>query len=411
MSRQAFSRWSLCIACSLFIVLSFPIPALAASARRDAALHIRHLYRSARADNAGWHVVPSPSVGMVGSQLSGISAVNANDIWAVGYDYTNVYSNRTLAEHWNGSTWQVVPSPNVGNDVNFLYGVSAISANNVWAVGSYRNGVLRTLIEHWDGTQWSVVSSPNVGSSHNQLEGITALAANNIWAVGTYFNVQNPRANLTLIEHWDGSKWSVVPSPNTQEGINNLVAIAAISANNIWAVGDGETPGYITLVEHWDGSKWSIIKSPNVPHGNNELQGLAVIAPNNIWAAGFYYDTNHNRDATLIEHWNGSKWSIVTSPNTGPDFDRLLAITAVSATDIWAVGDDMTGTTSYSGTGTFTLIEHWNGSSWDIVKSPSPGNGFNSLDASLVISGTVWAVGYYFNNQAHYYETLVEVHA
>ena len=400
MPQHTSSRWSLCIVLLLFIVLAFPISALAASTREDTVSHTRvaHL----RAGGQGWQVVPSPNIGRIGSQLSSISAVNANDIWAVGYDFTKLYSNRTLIEHWDGFSWQVVPSPNVGSDINFLYGVAALSANNVWAVGFYRNGSLRTLIEHWDGTQWSVVPSPNVGANDNQLEGIVSLSANNIWAVGTYFNVQKPRANLTLIEHWNGSQWSVVRSPNTTETINDLTAVAALSANNIWAVGYGETPGYITLVEHWNGSKWSIVKSPNVPNSNSTLQGISILAPNNIWAAGFYYDNTSHRDATLIEHWNGSAWSIVQSANNGTNFDRLLAITALSANDVWAVGDDDNGTSTY------TLIEHWNGVSWKIVQSPNPGSGFNSLDASLYIAGTTWAVGYYFNNEVNFYETLVE---
>ncbi len=407
MPRHAFSRWSLCIACSLFIVLSFPIPGLAA-ARKDTAHRILHQRASVSSDTYSWQIVPSPNVGTVGSQLSSMAAVSATDIWAVGYDYTNVYSNRTLAEHWNGSQWSVVPSPNVGSDVNYLYGVSALATNNIWAVGFYRNDVLRTLVEHWDGSKWSIIPSPNVGSSDNQLEAVVALSANNIWATGTYFNPQNPHANLTLVEHWNGSKWSVVPSPNTHETINDLVAVAAISANNIWAVGYGETPGYITLVEHWNGSKWSIVKSPNAPHGNNTLQGLSVLAANNIWAVGFYYDNKHNRDKTLVEHWNGTAWSIINSPDKGSDFDRLLAVTAISPTDIWAVGDDMSSEASYQNTGTFTLIEHWNGTSWQIVKSPRPSISFSSLAATLTISGTVWAVGYYYNNQDKYYETLVE---
>src|SRR3954466_3149445 len=52
--------------------------------------------------------------------------------------------------------WNVVPSPNRGTLDNYLRGVTAVSANDIWAVGFYYNGsVQRTLTEHWDGTNWS----------------------------------------------------------------------------------------------------------------------------------------------------------------------------------------------------------------------------------------------------------------
>src|SRR5438876_2306731 len=103
--------------------------------------------------------------------------VLANDIWALGFG--NV--NGTLIEHWNGTAWSVVPSPNV---VGPLYGVATVSVNDVWAMGF--SGV-RTLIEHWDGTSWSVVSSPNVGAGSNQLVRSAAVSANDVWAVGFYY--------------------------------------------------------------------------------------------------------------------------------------------------------------------------------------------------------------------------------
>jgi hypothetical protein len=132
-------------------------------------------------------------------------------------------------------TWSQVTSPNVGTSYNTLNGVAAISAHNVWAVGAYGNGSI-TLVEHWTGIQWQVVASPNVkGSLSDSLSGIVAITTNNIWAVGSYNNASNN--SQTLIEHWNGSKWSIVSSPNVVSVANSLAAISAISATDIWAVG------------------------------------------------------------------------------------------------------------------------------------------------------------------------------
>jgi len=108
----------------------------------------------------------------------------------------------------------VVKSPNVGSNFNQLLGVAAVSASNIWAVGSYYAGSAKadqTLIEHWNGTSWSVVKSPNVGSSRNYLRGVAAVSANNIWAVG-FGHPSRTSADQTLIEHWNGTSWSVVKS-------------------------------------------------------------------------------------------------------------------------------------------------------------------------------------------------------
>src|SRR5205814_5336788 len=92
----------------------------------------------------------------------------------------------------------------------------------------------QTLIEHWDGTQWSIVLSPN-WSGPDHLYGITAIAANNIWAVGDY---DNGGATQALTEHWDGIQWRTwgTPSPDSSTS-NALYGITALSANNMWAVG------------------------------------------------------------------------------------------------------------------------------------------------------------------------------
>ena len=118
-------------------------------------------------------------------------------MWAVGVYYTyvnNVTSLQTLVEHWNGTAWTVVPSPNavgMGTYANFLSDVTSISANDIWAVGytySSPSPGGQTLIEHWDGISWSIVPGPNLGTSPSELFGVAAVSANDVWAAGDYIN-------------------------------------------------------------------------------------------------------------------------------------------------------------------------------------------------------------------------------
>ncbi len=351
-------------------------------------------------DCAAWNVVASPNP-VLGTQfiyLSGVAAVSANDVWAVG-NYFNGFLSQTLTEHWDGSVWTIVSSPNIGSRFNHLNGVTAVSANDIWAVGYYGNGVTasQTLIEHWDGSAWNIVPSPNIAAGSNVLNGIAAVSANDIWAVGDYYNAATYQ---TLIEHWDGSAWNTVPGPDAGAIHTDLTGIAVVSANDIWAVGYYDTTyTYQSLVEHWNGSAWTIVPSPDFGRRENALRGVAVVSANDIWAVGYYYGTYTHQ--TLTEHWDGSAWNIVPSPNLGTSINALNGIAAVSANDIWAVGD------YFVPNGDQTLIEHWNGSAWSIVPSPSAVPGSNFLSGVAAVSANdIWAVGFYEHSST--YQTLTE---
>jgi hypothetical protein len=154
-----------------------------------------------------------------------------------------------------GSAWKIVPTPNVGSGYNELYNIAVVSSNDVWAVGRYSDGSgYHALTMHWDGSSWSIVPSPNVGSSFNQLFSATAVASNNVWAVGS--SSDNNLLFQILIEHWDGNQWSTVASPLAPGTSSFLYGIAAVTSNDIWAVGYTQI-GFSAqqpLSAHWDGS-------------------------------------------------------------------------------------------------------------------------------------------------------------
>jgi len=104
-------------------------------------------------------------------------------------------------EHWNGTSWNVVSSPNPSAYFNFLYAATAISPSDVWAVG----GTFNTLVEHWNGTSWNFVPSPSPGTYDNKLYGVTAISSSDVWAVGTYSNNSGWDYRNTLVEHYSTS--------------------------------------------------------------------------------------------------------------------------------------------------------------------------------------------------------------
>ena len=341
---------------------------------------------------ADWQLVNSPNSGTQPNSLNAVAAVAENDVWAVGASASSdSSSSRSLIEHWNGTQWSIVRSPNAGATFNVLTAVAVTSTNDVWAVGySANNTTYSTLVEHWNGTKWIVVPSPNGfngAPQFNFLSGIAVFSANDIWAVGSFFN--NEDNTLTL--HWNGTKWKVVPSPNGGLETNNgLSAVIAIAANDVWAVGSfiSEAVGAEarTLTLHWNGSAWSIVPSANHGVEGNFLHGVAAISFNDVWAVGRVENVD-----TLSLHWNGAAWSVVPTPAVADSgFADLRSAVALSTHAVWTVGTFFQNIFSRDR----TLTELWNGSAWSIVSSPNRGGLHNDLNGiTATPAGTLWAVG------------------
>jgi hypothetical protein len=328
------------------------------------------------------------------NSLASVAVLSPCNAWAAGY-YFSGYAFRTLIEHWNGSSWKQVPSANPGGSLSdaFLNGVRAVSATNIWAVGSYSKGnVTGTLIEHWNGIAWTQVASPNPGLDENSLEGLRAISATNIWAVGSY---NSGNVIETLIEHWNGTAWKHVASPSPSAVNSALTAVAASSSTDAWAVGSfvNSSGLFQTLVLHWNGTAWKRVASPSpgVSADANALYGVAAVSASNAWAVG-YFRTSSGAPQTLILHWNGTAWKQVASPNPSSKSSVLDGVRAISASNIWAVGY------YFNGTGYQTLVEHWNGTAWTRESSPNPG-GPDQINLLLGIGASsasdIWVVGHY----------------
>lgn len=339
---------------------------------------------------------PQHSPQLIGN-LGGAVALSTTNVWAVGGSISSSGYAQSLTENWNGSMWNVVNSPNIvpAETLIGFTGVAVVSADDIWAVGYYFNTIYNStehaMIEHWNGKQWSVISSPQP-QLNAYLAGVAAIAPNDVWAVGNYIGSPS-----SFFEHWDGASWTLIPNPVNQP--TKLYAITATSATNVWAVGNGLNSK--TQIEHWDGTNWSVATSPS-PGDGGILNGVTAYSPSDIWAVGDYIPTNSNSTDTLIEHWNGSSWSVIPSPSPEKYENVFYAVTELSADNVWAVGDNANGRLApYN-----TLIEHWDGAHWKLVKSPNNGK-INSLYAVAGASANdIWAVGESGANNP--FNTLIE---
>jgi hypothetical protein len=331
------------------------------------------------------------------NDLYGVSCTGPSTCTSVGNFY-NGTNDQTLIEAWNGTSWSIVPSSNTSSSQdNELRAVSCTGASACTAVGFFNNGTeYQTLIEAWNGTSWSVAPSPNTSSSQdNYLDGVSCTGPSACTAVGTFYNGS---VSQTLIEAWNGTSWSIVPSPDTSSSqYNELDGVSCSGPSACTAVGfffNGTQDQ--TLVEGWNGTVWAIVVSPSTSSSQlNYLEGVSCTGPSACTAVGFF--SNGTQDQTLIEAWNGTSWSIVPSPNTPSSQDNDLSdVSCTGPSACTAVG------AFYNGTEYQTLIETWNGTSWSIVPSPNTSSSHrNALDGvSCTGPSGCTTVGIYSNGTA-----------
>ena len=354
----------------------------------------------AGAQTATWSIYPSPDQGSR-AILNDTSCTGSTNCVAVGEYLTSTNSpDQNLVESWNGTSWSIVSSPNEGSGFNQLNGVSCTSSTNCVAVGDYFNSsnIGQTLVETWNGTSWSITPSPNPSQGSNSgLDRVSCTSSTNCVAVGSYNNSLS--VEQTLVETWNGTSWSIVSSPNEGSGQNALNGVSCTSSTNCVAVGFYVNSSSVeqTLAETWNGTSWSIISSPNEGSGDNGLGGVSCTSSTNCVAVGIYaalvvVNPNFppiNVIQTLVETWNGTSWSIVSSPNEGTDeLNELNGVSCTSSTNCVAVGSWEPATSQ-------TLVETWNGTSWSITPSPSLQGNYDALaDVSCTSSTNCVTVGY-----------------
>ena len=311
---------------------------------------------SSGACSRGFERMRLPSLGRSPGEITGITAIAAANAWAVGQRRGSGVGLKTLILHWNGASWNLIPSPSPGSTDrggSWLNAVSGVSAQDVWAGGLYtsRDGKGRPLIEHWNGSSWRVVPSPSVGQA-SEIQSITAVSRSDVWAIGTAVGRHGEKG---LVFHWDGRRWSRTPELSSP-----MFGSGASGARDVWAVG-------IATTEHWDGSSWQAVP---VATGDS-LDAVVVRNAGHAFAVGFSQGAS---EPTVVDKWNGSSW---VTRATGPSGD-LNAI-AFDGPEMWAVGS--TGHLSASGFHLETLVMHFSGSVWRRVASPTPGR--SSVFASI----------------------------
>jgi hypothetical protein len=362
---------------------------------------------SAGAGHRSASPAPSRAVAGVGSAPSGgaesllaVAALGESNAWVVGTHTPLPKGMYPLTEHWDGQRWTAVPCPSPGGTADpvrsSLEAVVIDAPDDAWAVGDWSPiehvPPSYPLIEHWDGAKWTLVPGPSSGGHVTDVEltAVAAISPNAAWAIGE--GVAGGRS-VPVFMGWNGTRWRYLPSPVGDAPGGPLAGgLAAISARDIWLVGEGGGLKYHTPVEHWNGSKWTVVPAPNAYKAQRPNIGLDAVggsSSSNVWAVGWYQSgPNGDHRSTLIEHWDGAQWQLQPSPN-GPPGDRgehrVLAIAALSPSSALAVG-------RY---GAHPLTERWNGVRWTTVPNKLlPGVKYVYLTSVAAVDPRyAWAIG------------------
>ena len=315
----------------------------------------------------------------------------ANDAWAVGGA-----GNENWIIRWNGTAWNTVSSPRPDpDDDDNLRSVSAISANDAWAVGNYLDWLpdhtFRTLTMHWDGVAWSAIPSPT-GGFDTTLRSVSARASNDVWAVGRSSTNEFNTYSQPLAIHWNGTGWITTPMQNPGEW-SGLNAVHARAANDVWAVGSRASyESQQPIIYHWNGSQWSgQIGGQGLRQGT--LYSVVALAANDVWAVGVPID-GAGTPRPWVLRFDGQSWREDTTIPQEVDPVQLYGVSASSATNVWAVGR----------TEGRVLRYHWNGSSWTRYSTPdpSPQGERHLLAVDALGASDAWTVGYEIPNSDEY---------
>ena len=340
-----------------------------------------------------WAVLTTPDRGSIANELYGSAALSSSAAWAVGSWYdTNLAAPRTLVERWNGTTWSTVTSPNATSYYNELRDVDATSPTSAWAVG-YANGASgvnglprNTLAMRWNGSTWSIVPTPQPGTNIRQLYGVKAFSTGEAWSVGWYYDTNFHGEALAL--HWNGSAWTQVTMPDPGTSGNSLEGIAGSAPNDVWAVGSYTTSGERgvlghPLAVHYNGTGWTQTEMPESGTGTF-LHSVVALAANDVWAVG----SKNGYHEPVAYHWNGSVWTEVpTAATVGAGNNILYGVAGTAANQVWAVG--------YSSAGgqIQPLVQRWNGTAFVAESVPQQQFGGQLYAVAATAGPTVFAAG------------------
>jgi hypothetical protein len=336
---------------------------------------------------AGWSMqsIPAPA-GASDTGLFGVSCSSTSACVAVGSSVGRNGGSFPLAEHWDGSTWVVRPTPRpAGAHKAMLTSISCVSPNWCVAAGWYAaHRHEYSIVEHWNGVSWLLQGAPRPRAAvDSELDGVSCSSPSACMAVGMFGNRGGD--TRALIDRWTGAGWQVERPARPVLG-TGLLGVSCVSPAACTAVGDRY--GDVALIERWTGQAWTLVP-PNdeLRYENSALGSVSCVSSRDCTAVGAV--GNSAGTFALVERVRGGRSSIQYE---GGDSGELYGVSCLLSI-CTAVGDDTAGT---------PIVQDWARSTPTLHSFPAPdgvSGTFTSVDC--VASSSCVTVGYMSKRHAH----------
>jgi uncharacterized membrane protein YgcG len=311
--------------------------------------------------------------------LSDVSCTATTACMGVGYSETFPEA-KPLAEFWNGSSWTVQPVPSPPGERNVLTSVSCTSTISCVAIGG-GNGSPVPFSETWNGATWTMQGTPTPAESQvTNLTSVSCLSSVSCIAVGNY--TDEISSSKALAEYWNGSIWTlqsaidpIPPGSPNDDSDSELKSIDCTGPKACVAVGQSENQPedkWPTLAESWNGTGWTIQSTPVTGAYEMQFESISCSEPSACTAVG------SSEGETLAERWNGAEWTVQSSANPPREFSDLGSVSCASATSCLAVGVGGSPDAFYS--------SFWDGTTWTTEEIPGLGDG--GIDAVFCVTPT-----------------------
>jgi hypothetical protein len=312
--------------------------------------------------------------------------------------YTNSEGkDKTLGETRETPSWtqRTIPAP---GETSGVAGVDCFGSTSCLAVGISTSGLVGTARAYSGGVSWTETTVPTKpsGATYTELDNSSCVSETTCFAVGQYVNSASLPKPYALRR--EGTTWTLYDPLPLPAGVSEawLTDISCNSSSDCTAVGyDRPEAGQIrTYIVHWNGSGWSLQTSPNVAGApTNFLKGVSCTSSTACTAVGYADPVTPFTYAPLVERWNGTSWSIESSSlPSGATSGKLNGVSCAGASDCFAVGT----------ASSVAYAIRWKEGTWTTLNGPLPAVASlsNFEDVSCTASTTCFAVGTY-DTSAH----------
>jgi hypothetical protein len=292
----------------------------------------------------------------------------------------------------NASTgWSVQPTPSPGH-ANYLTSVSCVSGGTCEAVGDYgppnQETELPLAMGKTSGSRWAMQTAANPASGYQDgLDGVSCVSASFCAAAGWETTQQQPQDTFPMAETWNGTSWTLQPTPNPPGVDSSLSAVSCLSPTACMAVGSYGNSSEVdkAFTEFWNGKTWALVPFTDKFY---DVFLTGVSCP----SASFCLAVGQANRTDLSATWNGTAWTVSAMPNPGGGYTPLLnGLSCASATACTVVGSAFTAADAQKG-----LAQRWNGTKWSFQSVPK----VQLNDVSCATASTCVAVGQAFADKA-----------